>query len=154
MYDIAQPAAAPAVRPPAVPGFAAPGGAPVTAMAPVFAHRSYMIRRKVLKILGGAFHVFDSTGQVVGYTKQKAFKLKEDLRLFTDESMQKELLVIQARQVIDWGASYDVFDPATQQKVGALRRRGWKSMLKDEWIILDAFDREIGLIQEQGTVLA
>lgn len=119
-----------------------------------FSHRTYTVRRKVLKIFGGAFHIYDPNGQVIGYSKLKAFKLKEDIRLYTDDSATRELLVIKARQVIDWGASYDVFDPMTQTKVGALRRKGWKSILKDEWLILDAYDREIGKIQEEGTIKA
>ena len=43
----------------------------------------YTVRRKVLKIFGAAFHVYDEHGSVVGYCKQKAFKLKEDIRLYT-----------------------------------------------------------------------
>ncbi|HYE19589.1 MAG TPA: hypothetical protein VEA69_14150, partial [Tepidisphaeraceae bacterium] len=127
---------------------------PVTSLPPVFQNKNYLIRRKVLKIFGGAFHVYDPTGQLIGYSKMKAFKFKEDVRLYTDESMQRELLTIQARSVIDWGASYDVWDAFANQKVGALRRRGWKSMFKDEWLILDAYDREIGKIQEDGALKA
>jgi hypothetical protein len=119
-----------------------------------FALTSYTVRRKVMKFFGGAFHVYDDAEQLVAYSKMKAFKLKEDIRLYTDESMANELLVIQARQVIDFGASYDVVDPTTNEKVGALRRRGFKSMFKDEWLILDPYDRETGVIQEESTVLA
>ncbi len=119
-----------------------------------FSHTQYTVRRKVFKFLGGAFHIYDAVGQVIGYSKLKAFKLREDIRLYTDDSMSRELLVIQARQIIDFGASYDVFDPQQQVKVGALRRRGWKSIFKDEWLILDAFDREIGKIQEESTFKA
>jgi hypothetical protein len=123
-------------------------------LAPVFQHQHYMVRRKVLKIFGGAFHVYDAAGQVIGYSKQKAFKLKEDIRVFTGEDMQRELLVIQARAVIDFGASYDVYDPTAGYKCGALRRKGLKSLIRDEWIILDPWDREIGLIQEDSTFKA
>lgn len=115
---------------------------------------SYMIRRKVFKLFGGAFHVFDSMGNVVGYSKMKAFKLKEDIRLYSGEDMQREVLAIQARSIIDFGASYDVYDPATGEKVGALRRKGMKSILRDEWLILDASDREIGKIQEDSMLMA
>lgn len=115
---------------------------------------SYTVRRKIFKFLGGAFHVYDGVGQIVGYAKMKAFKLKEDIRLYTGEDVQTELLVIQARQIIDFSASYDVFDPAAGIKVGALRRRGFKSIVRDEWTILDPADNEIGMIQEDSTALA
>lgn len=122
--------------------------------APVFQQNSYMVRRKVLKLFGGAFHVYDESGtQVLAYSKMKAFKLKEDIRLYTGEDMSQEILTIQARQIIDFGSSYDVSDPR-QGKVGALRRKGLKSIVRDEWLVLDAHDREIGLIQEDSGALA
>jgi len=43
---------------------------------------------------------------------------------------------------------------STQQKVGALRRKGLKSLLRDEWILLDPTEREIGLLQEDSQLLA
>jgi hypothetical protein len=105
-------------------------------------------------LLGAAFHIYDPNGNVAFYSKQKAFKLKEDIRVYTGEDMQNEVLTIKARSIIDFSAAYDVFDPATQTKVGALKRKGMKSILKDEWIILDANEREIGLIQEDSMMLA
>lgn len=120
----------------------------------VFVHTNYLVRRKIFKLFGAAFHIYDPNGQVAFYSKQKAFKLKEDIRLYTGEDMQTEVLSIQARQVIDFSAAYDVTDPATGGKVGALKRKGMKSLLRDEWIILDAQDREIGFIREDSLALA
>ena len=133
--------------------YASPAPAPPT-NDPRFGHAQYLIRKKVFKLLGAAFHVYDMNGNVVMYSKQKAFKLKEDIRLYTGEDMQTELLTIQARQAIDFSAAYDVVDSHARAKVGALRRKGLKSMLRDEWVILDPYDREIGLIQEDSTALA
>ncbi len=135
--------------PPVRPSSAA--GAPA---AQVFQQPQYMVRRKVLKLLGGAFHVYDlQQQQLYAYSKMKAFKLKEDIRLYTGEDMTTELLTIKARQIMDFGATYDVVDPQ-QGKVGALRRKALKSFIRDEWTILDPHDREIGLIQEDSTGLA
>jgi hypothetical protein len=117
-------------------------------------HSSYTIRRKVLKIVGGAFHVFDPAGNVLFYSQMKAWKLREDIRLFTGEDMQTEILRIAARQILDFGAAYDVVDSATSQKIGALKRKGLKSIVRDKWIIMDANDQEIGTIQEDSTGLA
>jgi hypothetical protein len=41
-----------------------------------------------------------------------------------------------------------------QVKVGVLRRKGLKSMIRDEWLILGPQENEIGLIQEESTMLA
>jgi hypothetical protein len=119
-----------------------------------FEHQTYLVRRKIFKIFGGAFHIYDPSGQVALYSQLKAFKLKEDIRLYTGEDMQTEVLVISARQILDISATYDVVDPSTGEKVGALRRKGIKSIFKDEWLFLDAHDRELGFIKEDSTALA
>jgi uncharacterized protein YxjI len=120
----------------------------------VFSHENYLVRKKIFKVFGAAFHIFDPNGNIAFYSKMKAFKLKEDIRLYTGEDMKTEALKIQARQVIDFSAAYDVIDPANDQKIGALKRKGMKSILKDEWIIMDSEDLEIGLIKEDSTLFA
>lgn len=55
---------------------------------------------------------------------------------------------------MDIAGTYDVFDPATNTKVGALKRKGLKSILKDEWIVMDVEDRDIGYIKEDNAFLA
>jgi uncharacterized protein YxjI len=123
-------------------------------MNPVFEQTTYRVRRQFFKLFGNAFHVYGADGRLAIYSKQKAFKLKEDIRLYTEEAMTNEILTIQARKVIDFSSAYDVLDPVAQVKVGALRRKGLKSIIKDEWQILDADDREIGLIAEDSMTLA
>lgn len=120
----------------------------------VYTQTSYLLRRKVFTIFGAAFHVYGPDGRVLMYSKQKAFKLKEDIRLYTDESMQTELLTIKARNIIDFSAVYDVVDPMRQEQVGSLRRKGFKSLFRDEWMILDGYEREIGVIREDNLGLA
>ncbi|MRN52988.1 hypothetical protein GJB61_08250 [Paenibacillus sp. LC-T2] len=119
-----------------------------------FNHTQYTIRKKVFSVLGAKLHIYDSSEELVLYSQMKAFKIKEDIALFTDESMNKELLRIKARSIIDFGATYDVVDSETGEHVGALRRKGLKSILIDEWIILDKNDQEIGKIKENNVALA
>jgi uncharacterized protein YxjI len=119
-----------------------------------FALNRYMIRRKFFKIFGGAFHIYDDAENVVFYSKMKAFKLKEDLRLFTGEDMNEEVLSMRARSILDFGTTYDVTDSRTGQKVGALKRKALKSLLRDEWAILDVNDQEVGTVIEDSLALA
>ena len=114
----------------------------------------YMIRRKVFKVFGSSFHVYDPAGQVIGFSKQKAFKLKEDIRLYTDESTGTELLTVQARQIVDFSAAYDVVDAQAGTKAGAARRKGFKSILRDAWELMDASDTPIATVQEDSGGLA
>ena len=119
-----------------------------------FTYATYTIRKKFWKLVGGSFHVLGPRDEPVGFASQKAFKLKEDIRLFADESMRHEILTIAARKAIDFAATYDVVDVSTRTKVGALRRKGLKAVILDEWIILDANDHPIGSIREESQMLA
>lgn len=95
----------------------------------------YTIRRKVLKLFGAAFHVYDTKGDVIAFCKQKAFKLREDIRLYTDETCSEEFLALRTRQIIDFSATYDVQLP-DGQIMASLRRKGMKStFLRDAWTI-------------------
>ncbi|MEW6348316.1 MAG: hypothetical protein AB1646_04600 [Thermodesulfobacteriota bacterium] len=119
-----------------------------------FSHTTYLIRKKILKIFGGAFHIYDPAGELVFYSRMKAFKLKEDIRVFTGEDMQTEILVIKARKILDFSSAYDVWDSRSDEKVGVLKRKGLVSLARDEWIIMDPSDREIGILQEDSLFLA
>ncbi len=112
----------------------------------------YTVRRKILKLLGAAFHIYNSDGSPAGYCKQKAFKLKEDIRIYTDTTCTTELLVLRTKQIIDFGATYDVTLP-TGEKVGSLRRKGIKSSLvRDEWLVFDDEGTQVGMIREEGSL--
>ncbi|MEM1212044.1 MAG: hypothetical protein AAGI68_07065 [Planctomycetota bacterium] len=115
---------------------------------------TYTLRRKFLKIFGASFHIFDPDGNVVLFCKQKALRLREDVRLFTDESQTTELLRISTKSVFDISGTYDVIDSIDGDRVGALRRRGLKSMFKDEWLFIDEQGNEIGTIKEDSALLA
>ena len=123
-------------------------------MSERFKHAQYLVRRKVFKLFGGAFHIYDPSDEVAFYSQMKAFKLKEDIRLYTGEDMTTEVLTIQARQILDFSSAYDVVDPSTKEKVGVLKRKGLKSLFKDEWIFMNAQDKEIGFIREDSVLLA
>ena len=117
---------------------------------PALQRNYYLFRRKVLKVLGGAFHVYDETGSVILYSKQKAFKLKEDFRVYSGESQAEELLAIKTPQVLDLGATYHVQDSTTGEIVGALRRKFLMSLMKDQWTFLAPGGMEIGTLTESS----
>ncbi|MBX9737078.1 MAG: hypothetical protein K2X32_09145 [Phycisphaerales bacterium] len=114
----------------------------------------YTIRRKFFKLFGAAFYICDPQQKVIAYCKQKAFKLKEDIRVCTDESQGTELFSMKARSIIDFGATYDVALP-DGTKLGSMRRKGLaSSFLRDSWVVFGAGDRPIASLQEEGSFLA
>ncbi|GAB4570767.1 MAG: hypothetical protein Fur0017_18030 [Anaerolineales bacterium] len=122
-------------------------------MNQIFESNQYLLKRQVFA-LTGKFRVFDPNGNLLLFSEQKMFKLREDIRVYADESKTQEVLAIKARQIIDFSAAYDVIDSATNQKVGALRRKGLASMLRDEWEVLDVNDNVLGKLFEDSMGLA
>lgn len=111
----------------------------------------YTIRRKVFKIFGAGFHIHDASGALVGYCKQKAFRLREDLRIYTDETCAEELLVISTRSVWDISGVYSV-SLRTGDVIGAYRRHGLKSLIRDKWTVLGPDGQTIGEAQEDSMI--
>ena len=122
-------------------------------MNPIFQFPSYLLRRQVFA-LTGKFRFYDPGENLVMFSEQKMFKLREDIRVYSDETKSQEVLSIKARQIIDFSAAYDVVDTAYNQKVGTLRRKGWSSMLRDEWQVLDANENQIGVLFEDSMGMA
>jgi len=120
-----------------------------------FEQNKYYAKKKLLKIFGGEVRIYDeSRSNLLFFVKQKAFKLKEDITVFADEGEKTALLKINARSMLDLGATYDITDAANGQRVGSLRRKFLKSMLRDEWDILDAGEKEIGKVFEDSMIMA
>ena len=66
---------------------------------------NYLVRRRLWSLVGTKFDIFDAQGRQIGFSKQKAFKLKEDVRVFKDVSSETPFLEIHARNVIDFSVA-------------------------------------------------
>jgi hypothetical protein len=114
----------------------------------------YIVRRRFFELFSAAVDITTPDGGYVLHCRQKAFRLREDIRVFSDASRSVELLSIRARQIIDFGAAYDVTDSLTGEWVGTVRRKGWQSLLRDAWEFWDRSGAVIGVIQEDSMLLA
>jgi uncharacterized protein YxjI len=84
------------------------------------------MRFKILS-LSSQISVKDATGAPVMHVKQKMFRLKEKIEVFSDSTMQRKLFEINADRVIDFSASYH-FTGADGSDWGAVRRKGMRSL--------------------------
>ena len=100
--------------------------------------------------LASDFNITDRNGNYVAYVRQKMFRLKEDVIVFSDESRTKELFNIKANQWIDFNASYMMTDLLTGKKFGRLARKGMRSLWKARYDIIDEKDKPIYQINEDN----
>ncbi len=118
-------------------------------MDTAFQYDQYMLRKQFLA-LTGILRIYNPQDQLVLYTHQKMFRLKEDIRVYADETKTRELLHIQARNIIDFSACYDVFDSQFTTMVGSLRRKGFRSLVQDEWEVLNTQGAQVGILKEDS----
>jgi hypothetical protein len=112
-----------------------------------FQYDQYVLKKQFIA-LTGILRIYDPYRQLALFSQQKFMRLKEDIRVYADESKTSELLTIQARQIIDFSAYYDVVDSQYLTKVGGLRRKGFQSFVQDEWEVFDAHDQSLGILKE------
>ncbi len=142
------------IPPPPVQSVEAPP-ATLVATDPRFSQEKDTLKPQLHTIIAGGVLIYDAGGNLALYVHQKGFQLKMEIHAYTDEKMTHELFSIHARSIMDFSAAYDVTDKATGQRLGTLKRKGLKStFFKDEWIIMDPADREVGQVVEDSTLLA
>jgi hypothetical protein len=82
--------------------------------------------------------VTDANGNDVCFVSQKTFKLREDIQVFSDESKTTELYRIRADKIMDFNTTYSFSDSRTGQALGAIRSKGWRSIWRATYEIVDA----------------
>lgn len=113
----------------------------------------YVAKKALFSFMGNTFRIYGADGTLQFFIKQKLFKLKEEITVFADEDQKQKRLTIKARGIGDFAGTYDVRDASTGENVGACRRRGLKSLFKDEWELLDAEGGTLGKVTEAGGLL-
>ena len=110
----------------------------------------YMIKEKFWKIFGNKFWFEDVNEKRYGFCEQKRFKLKEDIRIYVDESKSHEWLKIKQKQIVDAWGGYDIVDSQSGEHIGTVRRKFWASVLRTRWHLLDAAGNEVGMLIEDS----
>jgi len=72
--------------------------------------------------------VTDATGQEVLFVNQKIFKLKEDIRIFLDQSKSQEVFRIGAEKILDFNTRYNFYNSSNDNHLGSVKAKGWRSI--------------------------
>jgi uncharacterized protein YxjI len=101
--------------------------------------------------LSNDFTAKNAQGQTIAYVKQKMFKLKEAVNVYSDESKTKVLFTIAANKWLDWSAAYSMVD-ANNNEIGKIARKGWRSMWKAEYNIIDQNQQQQYNVKEESAL--
>lgn len=102
-----------------------------------------------ISTLSNDFIAKDADGQMLGYVRQKMFKLKEDIQIFTNESKQDVLYTIKADKWIDFNTNYAFYDKNLEQ-MGSVGRKGMKSLWKANYLIHNVSKEQVYSIGEEN----
>ncbi len=91
----------------------------------------------------------DATGITKSFVKQKIFKLKEHVEVFSDESRTELLYNIRANKWLDFNTTYS-FTTANGENIGRLARKGWRSLWKASYELYDQNDQQDLVIREKN----
>jgi uncharacterized protein YxjI len=78
--------------------------------------------------LAPQIYITDAADQPVLYVRQKILNLREDVRIFRDDTKADEVFRINADRIIDLGARYSFFNSITNQPLGSIKQRGLKTI--------------------------
>jgi len=92
--------------------------------------------------------VTDANQANVCYVRQKFFKIKESIEVFTDQTRSKKLCDIKANKIIDFSATYNFFDN-NGKAFGSVSRQGMRSLLKAHYEIMED-GKPVMSIQEEN----
>ena len=99
--------------------------------------------------LANDFNVKDANGNSLAYVRQKMFKLKEAISVFSNENRSELLYKINADRIIDFNASYS-FTNADEEVIGRIGRKGAKSILKAHYEIFNKDNKQEFVINEEN----
>lgn len=102
---------------------------------------------KILAI-ANQIYVRDASGSLIGYVKQKLFKLREDINIFGDEAQTQLRYNIKADRIIDFSARY-TFTNDRGAVLGAIKREGMRSIWRARYQIFDGSGTQIMKISEE-----
>ena len=99
--------------------------------------------------IGTRIKIKDAAGRQVAYVRKKKFKLKEDVGVYRDEAQSHLLFRMKADRMLDFSARYAISGP-DGHPIGAVGRRGMKSLWSSAYVLEDAYGTEAGSIREEN----
>lgn len=117
---------------------------------------TYFIDQKI-NLMANQYFIYigdtkDAT-ELIAFVHQKRLAMREKIIFFADRERSKELFTVQAREIIDFGAKYDVVADG-KDKIGTIQKAFKSSLLRSTWNILGDNDEVLLTVQERSMPIA
>jgi hypothetical protein len=114
-----------------------------------FSHSSYTLVRPLFS-WRRIYRVHGPDGSLSAVVEQPWFRFRTELTIYGDEAQTQPILTIRNRRFAAVNMEHDLFDSQSGQRLGVVRTRGMRSIFRDTWDILDAEERPVGIMIEDG----
>lgn len=91
----------------------------------------------------------DALGQTMLYVRQKALALREDVKIFEDETQERQLYQLNADRMLDWSANYRI-RTTDGRDIGTVRRQGMRSLWKATYEVTNSDGGLVAVIREES----
>lgn len=94
--------------------------------------------------------VTDANDREILFVSQKIFKLKEDIRIYRDQSKEQEVFNIKAEKILDFDTRYNFYTVEKQKHLGSVKAKGWRSIWSATYLIDDSDQETHMFIKEDN----
>jgi hypothetical protein len=100
--------------------------------------------------LAPQIYVKDAQGTDLLYVRQKILNLREDVRIFADDSKSQEVFRIKADRILDFSANYHFTDSQIERPLGSIKHKGMRSIWKATYLVHDPTEQQTHKITEDN----
>ncbi|HLV23679.1 MAG TPA: hypothetical protein VKY36_02720 [Moheibacter sp.] len=102
-----------------------------------------------ISTLHSDFSISEANGNLLYYVRQKMFRLKEKVEVFSDKNRTSKQFTIQANKWLDFNTTYEFINNQNQVE-GRISRKGWRSLWKSHYEIFNSLGQQEFLITEKN----
>lgn len=92
----------------------------------------------------------DATGSEVMYIHQKVFNIREDVRIYSDQSRAEEVFRMNAEKIMDFNTRYNFYLSNNDQHLGSCKAQGWRSIWRTTYLLDDSTGQQTHYIKEDN----
>ena len=97
----------------------------------------FEINKKFWKFGGALVTIRDHNDNIIAKARQKTFKIREKIEVFSDEAETQLLFTLSSKKIIDFNTCL-YFELPTGEVLGSIKRNGLRSAFKlDSWKLFE-----------------
>lgn len=110
-------------------------------------------RALLLNLVDRQIRAVGADGRLVMFVQHPIGPFREQVTAFADEARTVPLLRVQARTLAAVNLVFDVFDLPSEDLLGSVQLRGFRSVVHDRLVVMSPRGEEVGAMEEIGASL-